>query len=183
MAKSDPLPEKYLKALALLKEGNLSYRDVAKACSINESNFYDLLEGTADNLGTIQERFTKAYQEIQKQQDKEILNLVKKNKKAAQLLVDRYLCEVGKEKKIDRRILAVVGVVNALAKSTPGVHIGSFSYTKGLSAEDIANEWKRLKGIANDRGVQSLTERGTGASSVGSGTGSPASEEPEDPIL
>ena len=153
MAKNDPLPQKYQKALKFISEGNHSYKDIAKLCGINLSNFYDLIEGTADNLGTIQEKFTKELEVSRKQTDKEIRDLVKVNKKETQLLIQSWLIDQKKLKKVDNKQMGtLVSVANALAKSTPNVEIGSFSYTRGLSVEDLYAEFTRLNGLLSDQG-------------------------------
>ena len=183
-----PLAPRYLKALELIEAGNHSYREIARLCTISEQSFYDLIEGSAkDNAGT-QAKFSAALNEINRRRDKEIRDLVKKNKKTTHYLIDNWLTDQKRRKKVPGKLMpTLVSVANALAKSTPNVEIGSFSYTKGLSAEDIANEWQRLKGIArsgiNRRGVRGLTEGRTGAGPLAEGAGDTAAEEPEDIVL
>lgn len=188
MAKLDVLPEKYRKALQLIEAGNHSYREVARLCGIGEKSFYDLVEGRAKANDRIQEMFTKELTEITRRVDKEIKDLIKKNKKTTHYLIDNWLTDQKRRKKVSGKLMpTIVSVANALAKSTPNVEIGSFTYQKGLSAEDIANEWKRLKGIADAgvdrRGVRGFTPGGTREGLMAEGAGDRAPEEPEDPIL
>ena len=183
-----PLDKKYLQALSLLEAGNLTYREIAKQCSINIDSFYNLIEGKSKDAPAVQAKFTGIFSEIQKRRDKEIKDLIKKNKKNTHELIDRWLTDQKRSKKIGIMLMpTVVSVANALAKSTPNVEIGSFSYTKGLSAEDIANEWQRLKGLAGSkvigRGVSRLAQGRTGTSALVDGAGSTVTQEPEDTIL
>ena len=183
-----PLDKKYLKALSLLEAGNLTYREIAKQCSINIDTFYHLIEGDYKDSVAIQQKFTEILSEIQKRRDKEIKDLLKSNKKETHDLINRWLLDQKRVKSVPNKLMpTIVSVANALAKSTPNVEIGSFSYTKGLSVEDIANEWQRLKGLAGSkvvgRGVSRLAEGRTGTSALVDGAGSTAPQEPEDPIL
>lgn len=183
-----PLDKKYLQALSLLEAGNLTYREIAKQCSINIDSFYKLIEGKSKDAPVVQAKFTEIFSEIQKRRDKDIKDLIKKNKKNTQELIDRWLTDQKRSKKIGIMLMpTVVSVANALAKSTPNVEIGSFSYTKGLSAEDLVNEWKRLQGVgrgsANRNRIPGLTTGGEGESPVVEGARDTAPEEPEDTIL
>lgn len=185
MAKNDPLPEKYRKALSLIAEGKLSYRDIAKTCGINESNFYDLVEGTADNLGTIQEKFSKEFDAINKQIDRDIRKYSKSCRKKTLLLIDSYLSKHKDIKKKDSNtVKTLTAIANGLGKMTPNVEIGSFSYTKGLSPEDIYAEFTRLSGLASDRGtIQKTSPAGTGEISLSPGSRGATPEVEEDSIL
>lgn len=183
-----PLDPKYLKALSLLEAGNLTYREIAKQCSINIDTFYHLIEGDYKDSSAIQAKFSAALSEIHKRRDKEIRDLVKKNKKQTHELIDRWLIDQKGRKKVTNKLMpTIVSVANALAKSTPNVEIGSFSYTKGLSAEDLVNEWKRLQGIgrgsANRNRVPGFTAGGEGESPVVEGTRDTVAQEPEDTVL
>lgn len=183
--KNNPLPEKYSKALELIKEGKLSYQQIAHACKINETAFYRLTEGTYTDGPHIQEKFTNALNEINKQRDKDIRDSIKKCKKKTFRLIDSYLSNFTVVTPKDEKLMStIVSVANALAKSTPNVEIGSFTYQKGLSPEDIYAEFKRLTGLASDRGaVSSSSAGGTGEVPMAPRPRTPAEEESEDPLL
>ena len=181
-----PLPEKYRKALSLLEEGNLTYKEISKRAGINTNDFYDLIEGTCVKLGTrIQQQFSQAFSEINKRRDKEIRDLVRFNKKETHLLINAWLVDKKKLKNVDEKTMStLVSVANALSKSTPNVEIGSFTYQKGLSPEDIYAEFKRLTGLASDRGaIQGSPKGGAGEVPLATRPRIATSEEPEDPIL
>jgi len=183
-----PLDKKYLTALSLLEAGNLTYREIAKQCSINIDTFYHLVEGDYKDSVAIQQKFTAALSEIHKRRDKEIKDLLKSNKKETHLLINRWVLDQKKRKKVTNKLMpTIVSVANALSKSTPNVEIGSFTYSKGLSAEDIANEWKRLQGVrqgsVNRRAIPGLTPGRTGEGSLAFGAGDTAPEESENTVL
>jgi hypothetical protein len=185
MSKSDPLPERYRKSLALIEEGNLTYIQIAKACKIPVELFYDLIEGNAKNYGTIQEKFTEEFEAIQKRLDRNIRKYSKSCREQTFALIDSFLKkhkDVGKKDK--SLISSLTTIANSLGRLTPNVEIGSFSYTKGLSAEDIYAEFKRLSGLASDRGtVQDTTAAGTREIPLSPGSRGTTSEESEDTSL
>ena len=174
--KNEFLPEKYVKAISLIEVGKLSYRDIAATCDIREKTFYTLIEGTYEEAN-IQTLFTAELEAAYKRIDKETRHLVKKNKKNIQIIMDRYLSLGVQRKNVDPSLISTVtSIANAISKSTPNVEIGSFTYQKGLSPEDIYAEFKRLTGLASDRGaVSRLAVGGTGEIPVAPGPGTPAS--------
>lgn len=184
MAKSDGLPEKYRKSLSLLEDGNLSYGEIADQCGIARDTLYELIEGRVERHADIGDKFTAALNEINKRRDREIRDLLKKNKKGVLYIIDKWICD-NKNKKDHSKVMSTVCAVgNVLSKSTPNVEIGSFVYQKGLSAEDIYGEFKRLTAIASDRGtVPGAAEGRTGEIPLAPRPGTTASEEQEDPLL
>jgi hypothetical protein len=183
----EKLPGKYQKALDLIISGALSYKDIATQCGFSADYLYQLVEGKEANRTKNGKLFYESLQKYEKQRDKEIKDIIKSNKKQCHMLINEYLGQVAKKKGRIQHIGALTGVANALSKSTPNVEIGSFSYTKGLSAEDITNEWKRLQGIgrgsANRSRISGLTPGGAGESPMAEGAGDTAPEESEDTIL
>ena len=184
MAKITVLPEKYQQSLALIKEGKLSFKQIAHTCKINIDTFYALVEGKYTDSPAIQEKFTQALNEIGKQRDKEIRDSIKNCKKKTYYLIDSYLSNFKDLKKDAKEIAMITTIANALAKSTPNVEIGSLSYTQGLSAEDIIHEFNRLTAAAFERrGLQGSQQDGTGRVSGASGQNRIAAEIPEDPMV
>jgi hypothetical protein len=180
-----PLPEKYRKALQLIEAGNHSYREIARLCGIGESSFYELIEGNAKDNAQVQAKFSAELSIISKRLDKEIRELIKKNKKTTHLLIDNWLTDQARRKKVSGKLMpTIVSVANAVSKYTPNVEIGSFVYQKGLSPEDIYAEFKRLTSIASQRGaVSGASQGGTGEIPVSPRPRVAAAQEPEDPIL
>lgn len=180
-----PLPEKYRKALELIEAGDHSYREIARLCGIGEASFYEIIEGTLKDNARVQEKFTNALQEIQKRRDKEIRDLIKKNKKTTYYLIDNWLTDQKRHKKVTNKLMpTIVSVANALAKSTPNVEIGSFTYQKGLSPEDIYAEFRRLSSLASQRGaVSKAPTGGTGEILVAPRPGVATAQESENSVL
>lgn len=185
MPKHEALPEKYCKAIALIEQGKLTYRDIAQKCGISVSNFYDLIEGNYKKQGTLQQKFTEKLEEVNKRRDKEIRNLSKNCRKKTLYLIDDYLTKHNGVGKNDTSLVSsLTSIANCLAKVTPNVEIGSFTFQKGLSPEDIYAEFKRLTGIASDRGaVHGAPAGGTGEIPVAPRPRVAAAEESEDTVL
>lgn len=181
------LPAKLQKALDLVLSGALSFKEIAKQCGFSADYLYQLVEGKEAHRTENGKIFYESYQKAQKQRDKEIRDLVKSNKKKAQKYVSEYLDAVSKQKGRVDHISTVTAVINALAKSTPNVEIGSFTYQKGLSPEDIFNEFKRLSGnreIASlGRTVQEASAGRAGEIPLASGARNRITQEPEDTVL
>ena len=185
MAKTEVLPEKYRKALQLIEAGNHSYREIARLCVISEQSFYDLIEGNAKDNPNIQALFSAELSILQKRRDKEIRDLIKKNKKTTHYLIDNWLTDQKRRKKVSNSLMPmIVSVANAISKFTPNVEIGSFVYQKGLSPEDIYGEFKRLTSIASHGGaVPGATPGGTGEISLSPRPRVAAAQESEDSVL
>ena len=181
------LTPKYQRALDLIVEGSFSYKQIAQQVGLSPDTLYGLVEGKEAEKNAAGKLFYETLQKFDKQRDKEIKDLIKKNKKLCQKYINEYLGVVMLKKGRTKEIAMMTTIANALAKSTPNVEIGSFTYTKGLAAEDIANEWKRLQGIrrgsVDRRGVSGLTSGGTRESALAAGARDTAAQEPEDTLL
>ena len=186
--KLDALPQKYQDALTLIEAGDLSYRDIAIQCGISPDTLYDLIEGKPEKYGNVGVMFCKELDAVYKRIDKDIRKLTKKNKKSTQYLLDQYLSKVKTRKSLSKDLVhTVVSITNALAKSTPKVEIGSFSYSTGISAEELVYEFKRLKGTGemgpNRTGIPELVPGGQREIPVVEGPSSSIDEESENPLL
>ena len=158
------LSPKHLQALELIRVGEHSYREIAKKVGMSEDVLYDLIAGDTAKVGSSASLFSAEVERILAEKTKEIRALTKATQKNLLCHFQEYSNAI-KNKKPNKETLGMaVSITNALAKSTPNVEIGSFSYTKGLSVEDLVNEFKRLKGLGSDgRGVSPAFTRGTGS--------------------
>lgn len=145
------LSEKHWKALSLLEEGRLSFSEIAKEMGWSYDYFYDLETGNTEKGGNTAELFRAESQKIEAKRNKEIKTITNANTLTAQKIISRVLDELTQKKKLDSGEKRLVSLyTNALSKCQPNVSIGSvaFSYVKGLTAEEMIHEFKRLKGIA-----------------------------------
>jgi hypothetical protein len=181
MTLATQLSPKHWRALELIEEGNLSIKEIAKTVGWTPRTLYDLYEGNTQKTGPIGDLFTSELNKIQARNASKVKYLVKENKKLALIKMNEYL-RVLQSKRPGKRVTEEINkVLLALAKATPNVEIGSFSYTKGLSAEDLVNEFKRLNAVAQSalvgRPVSGALPGRSGVLPEPSPGGSPAEEE------
>lgn len=158
------LSPKHLQALELIRLGTLSYKQIAHAVGWSEPYLYDLIAGDTAKCGSSASLFAAEVDRIDAELMKKIKHLSKDVKQGILAKFDEYVKQYQGKKTNKQARREMCSIMHAIAKVTPNVEIGSFSYTKGLSIEDIYNEFRRLKGLGSDgRGVSPLTQRGTGA--------------------
>jgi len=184
---SEGLSVKHWKALQLIEEGQVSLKEIAVACDMPYDSLMRLYEGNVEKMGNTAALFQSELQKITKRNSKKIRELVKDNKKLALVKMNDYLRAAQSKKPTQAMMKEINGMLNSLAKSTPTVEIGSFSYTKGITDEDLKNEFKKFSAIARD----ALVGRGIYGSGPAASRGLPGligesdslSEEPEDSLL
>ena len=143
------LKAKHWKALELFEESILTFKEIALTCNIAIQDIYDLFEGNAQRVGTVAHLFKAEADKITVRNAIKIRQLTKDNKKIALYMMNDRLKELKKKKtrnKLDSN--EVSRILTTLTKATPSVEIGSFSITKGLTQEEIVEEFKRLNALA-----------------------------------
>lgn len=168
MSKKSELNEKHWQALRLFEEGKLTRNEIAKTMGWSRDHIDHLCSGSVAACGVSATLFKAELGKIEKKRDDTIKSLVKSNTEKAQKLISVVFSDIESKKKItaeDRKILSMY--TNALSKFQPTVNIKnlSYSYTKGLTAEELIHEFKRLKTDSEasfNRGrVQEAAEGGT----------------------
>jgi hypothetical protein len=142
------LTPKHWKALQMIEEGMLSFAEIAKIVGWKKGHLYALYEGNTSETGGVGDLFYTEVQKISERNSKRIRDFTKDCKTLALRKMQEFLREHEGQKADAALMREVTKIMNTLAKSTPNVEIGSFSYTRGLSAEDLVNEFRRLKGLA-----------------------------------
>jgi len=165
MAREPVLTIKHYKALELIEEGILKYKEIAAACGWKPSYLYALIEGDERTAGSIVHLFQAELAKMQARFSAQEKQLNKDNKKRSQLLLNNRLKDLQKGPITEKKSYEISRILNTLAKSTPNVEM-SFSYYKGLTKEELQNEFKKLSAIAqralNPRGIRSLGQEGSG---------------------
>jgi len=162
------LNQKHWDALRLLSEGDKTIKQVASEVGWSADYLYDLVEGNVEKTGNTGELFSAELKKIDATVAKRIKTLLKTNKFLALRLINDILHDFKKRSLGETEIKLLVQMNNSLVKATPNVEIGnlSYSYTKGLSAEELIYEFNRLKSIADGA---SNREAVSGSSKGGSG--------------
>lgn len=165
----EDLSEKQWKALRMLEAGGSSRKEIAAAIGVSVDYLGDLISGNTANAGMVADMFKKEWQKIESKRDENIKSLVKSNTEDVQLLMKRVVGELKNKKRLDHEEKKLLNAYNnSLSKSTPQVSIKnlSYSYTTGLTPEELIHEFTKLKSIAESsfdrRAVQVPGPRGSG---------------------
>lgn len=166
MSNQPELKPKHWKALELIEEQVLTYKDIAMACGWSPDYLYDLLEGNEKKCGSIVHLFKAELNKITARNSLKIRELTKDNKRLALYMMNDRLKQL-KSKKLSREAsLEVVRIAAVLGKISPNVEIGSLSITRNMTKEELANEFRRLTAIAkfalNPKGIQRFKQEGSG---------------------
>lgn len=180
MSKTASLSEKHWKAIELISDGKMSLKEVAQAVDLKPDTLYKLYEGH-ESMRVTGQLFKAELQKITKKNISRVKDLIADNKFLSHMMLNDYLRrKFSLDYVSDEDVETIISVVNALNKApTVEINATSFSYTKGLSAEDLMHEFNRLKSLAegtlNVRGIQSSGSGSTGRIPVldepGSGPG------------
>jgi hypothetical protein len=129
----------------------MSRKDIAAEIGWTKQHLDYLCIGSVEKAGGVATLFKGEYMKIMAKVANETDTLLKSNLKMSQKLMREVFDEISDKKKKtaeDKKILSMY--TNAIAKCQPNVNIKnlSYSYTKGLNAEELVHEFKRLKTIA-----------------------------------
>jgi AraC-like DNA-binding protein len=164
--RSRGLNKKHLKALDLLQTTDLPVQEVAKQAGLNRQHLFDLIAGS-EKAGPVAQEFNAMYSKVIEDMDKRIALKSKTLKENLIGVLGKWVdvnCTRANLSKDKRK--TVVDAVRALTQGQPTYNIGSLSYSKGLSGEDIVNEFRRLSALAQSaldgRRVSGVGEAGSG---------------------
>lgn len=144
------LGPKHYKALELIEEGTLTYKEIAHQIGVSEKTLYHLIEGNLEKEGTIASLFESEVKKITLRSQSKVRQLTHDNKKLALLQLNDRLKHLKKKKKLDRDDSSeLTKIINSLSKMTPTVEINSLSIHKGLTERDVLHEFQRLTALAN----------------------------------
>ena len=189
MSKKPELSPKHWKAIKLIEEGRTMMKEIAEMCGFKKDYLYKLYEGH-DCTGGTGQLFHAEIEKISKKSEKEIERLLKENKKLAMRVINDVLIRhaaLDYHTDDDAKLISTLN--NSLNKASPSTQINatSYTYTRGLSAEDLMHEFNRLTSLVRQtpdrRGVPETRSRISGAISESSESGSGSGEEPEAPNL
>ena len=143
--RSRGLNDKHKKALELLKDGKLSVIEVAKQSGLGQSQLFDLLAGD-EHAGGVAAEFSLLYQKVMDDADRRINSKQKILKEGLTEILTEWMNESrGKKLKLDER-KALTNAAKVLQVG-PVYNVGSVSFATGLNAEEMKNEFRRLRGV------------------------------------
>ena len=177
------LSAKHWKALELLEEGTLSVKEIAASCKWTDWTLYELMSGNSTKTGPVGELFHSELKKIHTRNVSKVKHLFKDNQRLGLIKLNERLRELKKEPCTEDTTYEICKIMNALGKAGPSVEISntSYSFTKGMTPEELVNEFKRLGTLARSTldggGVSSPVARRTGTLPSSPGRGSEISEE------
>jgi len=166
------LSEKQWKALKLFEIGGLSRKEIAAQIGWKDDYLNELCAGDIERGGLSADLFKKEYDQIAEKRDENIKALTREGTEAALTNILSSLKKLQEKEKseelTDNEIKMSGTLLNAISNNAPAVSIKnlSYSYTAGLTAEDLIHEFVKLKSITeasfNRRRVQRTGETGSG---------------------
>jgi len=165
--KKSDLGEKHWEALRLLEEGGRTMKEIAKSINLDYQYFQDLYSGDTEKAGRIAAVFQAEVKKILNKKDGKINALMKESKELCLQQIVRVTKDIKKKVRLskdDQNML--VKLTTAVGRITPEIKIDKFQYkyVKGLSAEELISEFKRLGAVAegpsDSRAVQAVESGG-----------------------
>lgn len=187
MATTPKLTQKHWKALELLDENTLSFDEICKISGFSESHLRDLYQGDIEKAGPVAGLFFEELRKITARKSKKIKQITKDAVRDLVWTINERVKKLKKMKPTPEISKELALLLNTLAKSAPQVEIGSISYTQGLTAEELANEFRKLTTIAQDAlvgaGISRTRSGESGEILIPSERGNPISEESQASLL
>jgi hypothetical protein len=154
------LKPKHYKALELFEEGLLNIKEIAAACDIPTRSMYELFEGNQEKQGQLAVLFKEELARITQRTTAKIKEMTKDTKKLAIYQLNARLRELNaRKKKTVVETKEICSIMNSLAKVTPQVDTMNISMTKGMTAEELVNEFKRLTALARYASIRKRIPR------------------------
>ena len=148
--KTTQLSPKHWKALELIEEGSLSIKAIAQSIGWTDWHLYELMSGNTAKTGSAGELF---YSELRKQHTRnvsKVKHLFKDNQRLGLVKLNERLRDLKKKKPTEDITKEICKIMNALGKAGPSVEItnNSLTYTKGMTPEELRQEFSRLGTLA-----------------------------------
>jgi hypothetical protein len=153
--KEPELTPTHWKALELIEENLLTYKQIAETLGWTPAYLYDLIEGNEQKTSGLVHLFQAELAKISQRWQTQEKKLNRSNRFRAQLLLNDRLKTIQRGKLTKEQAMEVAKIMGVLAKSTPNVEM-SLTYYKGLTKEELENEFKKFAAMAT-RQVKSGT--------------------------
>lgn len=179
------LSKNHIRALELIESGNLTNKEISKACNIPFDSLIDLIDGRTAKTGIMGDLFAASMKEIQNRTAERVRFLAKDCTKLALQKVAEHLRIIQRDDMSDNNLKKLIAVINALGKTMPKIDIGQLNVQNNnfnsLTPFELQNEYQRLTNVARSlsksRRLRELTPGGTGELSSNAGSGDNLPEE------
>lgn len=183
--KPSDLAEKHWKALELIQEGGHTMKEIATVSGIEYTYFTDLYAGDTERAGSVAAVFQAEIKKIHKKQDAKISSLMKESKELCLQQIVRITKDIKAKSRLSKDDQGmVVKLTTAIGRIQPEIKIDKFQYkyVKGLTAEELISEFKRLGAVAEGPSdSRTVHQAGQGRSRDIPGVNERGSEPPQVP--
>jgi hypothetical protein len=166
-----------------MEQGTLSINQIADECDVRRETLIMLLSGNTELTGVVGELFKAELSKIHARNVKHVKKLFKENQKLGLAKLNERLRQIMSEPADENTTYELCKIMAALGKAGPAVEISNTSYSiaKGMTAEELIHEFKRLETLAKatlDGGrVSSFVKGRSGEIPPSSGFASEADQE------
>ena len=166
--KATQLSPKHWKALELIEEGLLSMKDIAKLVGWSKWTLYELMSGNVQKTGTLGQLFYSELKKMHSRNVSKVKHLAKDNQRLALIKLNERLRLLKAKKPTEPITKEICKIMQAIGRIVPNVEINqSYSFTKGMTPEELVHEFTRLKSVAastlDGKGVPGSKQGGSGA--------------------
>ena len=168
MTKATQLSPKHWKALELIEEGLLPIVQIARLVGWSEWTLYELMSGNIQKTGTLGELFYSELKKMHARNVSKVKHLTKDTQRLALIKLNERLRELKASPPTETITKEICKILVSIGKIVPNIEINqSYSFTKGMTPEELVHEFNRLKSVAEStldaKGVQSSKQGGSGA--------------------
>lgn len=171
--KVEELNDQHWRALEIIEAGETNMSAVANQIGMDVSNFHSLVHGNVEKMGNVAAVFNREYTKIVEkkitQSEKSITRLLNACQESSLRVLTREIKRYEGKKSLtaedQKMVTYLTKALAALKPSQPkSVKLSqTWNYTKGLTPQELAHEFGRLRGLATgtlDRGGVQQAEQG-----------------------
>ena len=163
------LREEHWQALGMIEEVNgMTMKEIAKKVNIDYSHLLHLYSGDVEKAGQLASVFQAEVKKILKKKDAKIEELMKESKELCLQQIVRVTTDIKNKTRLSKDDQnMIVKLTTAVGRVQPEIKIDKFQYkyVKGLTAEELISEYKRLGAVAegpsDSRSVQKAESGGS----------------------
>jgi predicted AAA+ superfamily ATPase len=138
----------------MLKENQMSARDIAKSVGMHESTLYGLMSGD-DQSGPIGQLFHSEYDKVKKAVEERTQQKITEVRDSLVDKLKKWVATVSTDDMTSSmKHRQMVDALNALSRALPMVNVSTNIYQTNLSAEDLINEFKHLTSVARASAIR-----------------------------
>lgn len=152
LTEKNDLREEHWQALGLIEDSNaMTMKEIAKKVGIDYGHLLYLYSGDVEQAGQLASVFQAEVKKIAKKKDAKIADLMKESKELCLQQIVRVTQDIKAKTRLSKDDQnMIVKLTTAVGRVQPEIKIDKFQYkyVKGLSAEELISEFRRLGAVA-----------------------------------